>query len=242
MPQPVRLRAQVERVIDHARGLRSLTLVPERSVPRFRPGQFLHLALDNWDPSQHWPDSRPFSIASSPGVRDRLTITVSQVGRFTTRIMETKPGDTVWLKLPFGEFIVATGQSDPVVLVAGGTGIAPFASLVAAEEALTGSVRLLYGVGRADLLIYGDLLDDACRRHPSLSWRAFVEEGELTGATRGRLTAEAVLEEVEALQTYAAPSTVTIYLSGPPAMTATLTAGLMRAGIEPDRIRVDSWD
>ena len=37
---------------------------PNGRAPRFRPGQFLHLALDAYDPSGFWPDSRVFSIAS----------------------------------------------------------------------------------------------------------------------------------------------------------------------------------
>jgi Na+-transporting NADH:ubiquinone oxidoreductase subunit NqrF len=37
------------------------------------------------------------------------------------------------------------------------------------------------------------------------------------------------------------PETVTYYLSGPPAMHATLQRGLAERGVEPERIRVDAW-
>jgi NAD(P)H-flavin reductase len=238
MPQPVRLRATVEQIIDHAAGLRSLVLKPERPAPRFRPGQFLHLALDQWDPSSHWPDSRPLSVASPPDSRDRLRITVSEVGRFTTRIMSTAPGDTVWLKLPYGEFVVESRETAPAVLVAGGTGVAPFVSLVTSTSPMEGPVRLLYGVRRAELLVYRDDLDEAARRHPQFSWRAFVEDGASDGSARGRLSVEAVLA---AMDTTGAPSAAVIYLSGPPAMIDTLTVGLAGAGIPPERIRVDAW-
>ena len=33
---------------------------------KYKPGQFLHLALDEYDPSQAWPESRCFSMQSSP--------------------------------------------------------------------------------------------------------------------------------------------------------------------------------
>ena len=52
MPQPARLKARITEIIDHAPGLRSLYLEPERRVPRFKPGQFLHLAIDPYDPSE----------------------------------------------------------------------------------------------------------------------------------------------------------------------------------------------
>lgn len=239
MPQPVRLRAVVEDVIDHAPGLRSLILRPERPAPRFRPGQFLHLALDPWNPSEHWPDSRPFSIASPPESRDRLRITVSEVGRFTARIMHTRAGDAVWLKLPYGEFVVKSSADRPAVLVAGGTGVAPFISLVTSDRALAGPVRLLYGVRRPELMIYRDVLDAAGHRNPQLSWTAFVEDGDTEGATPGRLSLAAVMTAVHAVEPV---SPATVYLSGPPAMIADVRAGLLDASIESERIRLDAWN
>lgn len=238
MPQPVRLRATVEQIVDHANGLRSLVLKPERPVPRFRPGQFLQLALDAWDPSQHWPESRPFSVASPPESRDRLRITVSQVGSFTTRIMTTAVGDTVWLKLPYGEFLVESSESAPAVLVAGGTGVAAFVSFVTSTVAVEGAVQLLYGVRRPELLVYRDTLEQASVRQPRFRWQPFVEAGECEGATTGSLTVEAVLAAVQAS---GQPNSSVIYLAGPPAMISTFTTGLGAAGIAAERIRVDAW-
>ena len=239
MPQPVRIRAQVAELIDHAPGLRSLILKPERPVPRFRPGQFLHLAVDRWDPSAHWPDSRPLSVASSPESRDSVRVTVSEVGRFTARIMAASEGDTVWLKLPYGEFVVHSSESEPAILVAGGTGVAPFISLATSDLAFGGPVRLLYGVRRPDLLIYRDVLDQAAARNPQLQWEAFVEEDAPEGTRAGRLSAEAALA---AAQTTGSPATAAFYLSGPPEMIAALKTGLSDAGVTADRIRVDAWE
>lgn len=249
MPQPVRLRAKVEHTVDHAPGLRSLVLTPERPVPRFKPGQFLHLALDSWDPSAHWPDSRAFSIASAPESRNRLQVTVSEVGRFTARVMESNPGDTVWLKLPYGDFVVESRPQSPVVLVAGGTGVAPFVSLVTSEVALEGPVHLVYGVRNPDLLIYREALDAAAERNPLVTWQAFVEEGECDGAVRGRLSPAVALDAAAVVDGAVAAgdeasgvgSAAVFYLSGPPAMIADLSVGLAEAGVEPERIRVDAW-
>lgn len=238
MAQPVRLRARVDQVIDHAPGLRSLELVPERPVPRFRPGQFLHLALDPWDPSRHWPDSRPLSIASPPESRHRVRVTVSEVGRFTARLTAVDEGDEVWLKLPYGEFVVGGDDGTPAVLVGGGTGVAPFVSLAVSDRNPATAVRLLYGARRPDLLIYRDALDEAARRNPNFTWTAFVDDSDPTGAHHGRLSVEAILEEAE---TMSHTAEAVIYLSGPPAMITDLTAGLHGAGIPGHRIRVDAW-
>ena len=66
MATPQKIRCQVQQITAHGDHVYTVDLTPERPVPRFRPGQFLHLTLDDYDPSGFWPESRVFSIASSP--------------------------------------------------------------------------------------------------------------------------------------------------------------------------------
>ncbi len=236
MTQPVRLHACIDAVIEHAPGLKSFVLVPERPAPHFAPGQFLHLALDPYDPSRHWPESRCFSLASPPEERQRLRITVSAVGAFTQRMMRLTRGDEVWIKLPYGDFVVNGAAGETVVLVAGGTGITPFMSLLASSATRPCAVRVLYGARRPDLLIFGEALAAAAKCWPDLRWTTFVEEGDAAGAKRGRLSAEAALREARA-----AGGRATFYLSGPPLMLESMRADLAAASIPADRIRIDAW-
>ena len=83
-----KVRCTVERVVAHGEQVFTVTLRPERSVPRFRPGQFLHLTLDEYDPSGFWPESRVFSIASSPIHRDQVQISYAVKGRYTARMAQ----------------------------------------------------------------------------------------------------------------------------------------------------------
>ena len=76
----------VRDVTDHGERVYTVDLEPSMAVPRFTPGQFLHLALDPYEPDGFWPESRVFSIASSPEERDRLSITYAVKGAFTTRM------------------------------------------------------------------------------------------------------------------------------------------------------------
>ncbi len=102
-----KLACEVRSVTDHGERVYTVELEPSMPVPRFKPGQFMHLALDPYEPGGFWPDSRVFSIASSPGERHRLTITYAVKGVFTTRMeRELAPGVPVWAKLPYGEFMV----------------------------------------------------------------------------------------------------------------------------------------
>jgi len=65
MATPQKLRCRIQKITDHGDHVYTADLSPERPLPRFKPGQFLHLTLDDYDPSGFWPESRVFSIASS---------------------------------------------------------------------------------------------------------------------------------------------------------------------------------
>jgi ferredoxin-NADP reductase len=238
MPQPVRLSAVVDEVIHHVDGLRSLVLRPERPVPRFTPGQFLHLAIDAYDPSSHWPDSRIFSIASSPDERSRLRITFSAVGVFTRRMLGLTRGAGVWLKLPYGEFVVEASPTAPAVLVAGGTGITPFVSLLAGSTPPAGPVHVLYGGRTVQHLIYQDVVERATRTWAQVRATFFVEQGESCGATVGRLSTDEVIRAAQAL---GEGERAVFFLSGPPAMLRSFRAELGERGVAPERIRIDAW-
>ena len=107
MANPKHAQAKVKRLVEHGPGVFSVWLEPELPLARFKVGQFLHLALDPFSPeSGYWPESRVFSIASSPEA-GFLRIVYSVKGRYTTRMSrELSEGKEVWLKYPFGEFIV----------------------------------------------------------------------------------------------------------------------------------------
>ena len=113
-------------------------------MPQFKPGQFLHLALDPYEPGGFWPESRVFSIASSPTERDRLAITYAVKGAYTTRMeRELAPGSSVWVKLPYGEFVVDPARD--AVLFAGGTGITAFTAFLSRSRPERAAVLLFYG-------------------------------------------------------------------------------------------------
>src|SRR5664280_922566 len=156
-----KIQCMVECVSDHGERVYTAELAPSALVPRFKPGQFLHLALDAYEPGGFWPDSRVFSIASSPRERDRLAITYAVKGAFTTRMeRELAPGRSVWVKLPYGEFVV--DPATDAVLFAGGTGVTAFtAFLQSLQPDQATRVLLFYGARKPNLFVYGPLAE-AC--------------------------------------------------------------------------------
>lgn len=241
-----KLICTVEKIVDHGERVYTLDLEPERALPRFYPGQFLHLALDDYDPSGFWPESRVFSIASSPSHRQNLRISYSVRGRFTARMeKELHKGQRIWIKLPYGEFII-DGKSD-IVLIAGGTGITAFtAFLDGLKPGFRHTVYLAYGARSRDLLIYRALLEQRAKEISQLRISHFVEQYEnsscaFTSMTEnnefiGRISLPVLLQKVRN------PFETVFYISGPPLMLKSFSQELCDAGIKPESIRIDAWE
>ena len=60
MSVPRKIRCIVESITNHGGRVYTVDLSPSIAVPVFRPGQFLHLAVDEYDPSGFWPESLVF--------------------------------------------------------------------------------------------------------------------------------------------------------------------------------------
>jgi ferredoxin-NADP reductase len=225
-----KIQCTVQSVADHGERVYSVELRPSMPVPRFRPGQFLHLALDAYEPGGFWPESRAFSIASSPRERDRLAITYAVKGAFTARMeRELAPGTSAWVKLPYGEFVV--DPASDAVLFAGGTGVTAFTAFLQSLEADRGSrVVLFYGARRPGLFVYRTLAEVCARDIPTLDCRLVCEE------TDGRLQVAAAWPVIEILHD------PVFYLSGPPQMLAALSAQLQERGVSTTDIQTDAWD
>jgi ferredoxin-NADP reductase len=225
-----RIACAVREVIDHGDHVYTVVLDPSVPIPRFQPGQFLHLALDPYESDGHWPESRVFSIASAPSERDRLQITYAVKGQFTTRMeRELEPGRTVWVKLPYGEFMVDPDRD--AVLFAGGTGVTAFAAYLGSLGRDTSRcVQLYYGARTDELFVYRSLIEAREREAPTLR-ATYVNE-----SIDGRLSADLAWPAVVSM---GAP---VFYLSGPPPMLSALSGQLGLRGVPADDIRIDAWE
>jgi ferredoxin-NADP reductase len=238
-----KLNCVVERVVDHGERVYTLALRPERLVPRFRAGQFLHLALDPYDPTGFWPESRVFSIASPPARRDSVRITYAVHGRFTARMeSDLVEGRRVWIKMPYGDFVVDS-RAD-VALFAGGTGITAFtAFLEDLAPAGPQPVTLAYGARTSRLLIYRDVVERCAARVPSLDVSYFVEDvvndrgdGDPPPVNVGRVSVDAVWPRL------GRPFETRYYISGPPPMLRAIGQDLRARNISPEAIHIDAWE
>jgi ferredoxin/flavodoxin---NADP+ reductase len=143
----------------------------EGPVPDFKAGQFVTLGLHI--PSEGKLVRRAYSIASPPEQKKHFELIIRWVrkpvpGRLTTELFNKQEEDEImWVK-PTGIFTINeklhNGEPDNrrMVLIGGGTGLAPFISYALHMKAI-GSKRqivVLHGASYVDELSYRELLTE----------------------------------------------------------------------------------
>ena len=248
MTAAIHFQVTVESITRHSEDVATLWLRYVDRRPRYRPGQFIHLAMDPYDPSSHWPDSRVFSIASSPSNTEGMRLTISRQGRFTSRLLDTvEVGQMLWGKGPYGEFEVEPIQDARVALVAGGTGITAFTafleSALAAARLPVKTCSLFYGARTPDLLAYHHLTDQCATELPGFRVSYYVEEATALGPDRGMDAMVGRLAPRDVVSAMGPQGCDAYYLSGPRAMIQCFSGLLLTDhGVPVERVHVDAWE
>ena len=242
MANPSKVLGRVSSVDSFGEGVYQVTFSVPTRYTRYLPGQFLHLTLEDFDPSSgFWPESRVFSIASEPKL-DHVTIVYSVKGAYTKRMeAELVVGREVWLKFPYGDFIVDPGSVDngPVVLIAGGTGISPYLPFLKLNAENRSTVHLFYGVRKPEYLLFVDALSSLVTE-PWFHLHLRIEQGAGDGSLpykTGRLSIDGVFEDLEEKAPVAQ-----YYLSGPPTMIKAFRQELLSRNVGTVQIHVDEWE
>lgn len=233
-----KIPAKVSKVIKHTDNVCSYDLKPQKIVPRFKPGQFLHLSINHYDPSSQWPESRVFSIANSPTRKDYIKITFSVKGQYTKKMYhEINEGQIVWLKLPYGEFTFDTSDKD-LIMIAGGTGITPFLSYLeyCIDKNINRKIKLYYGVKSKELILFDELFKD-CEMHiPNFKKVIFIEQKCNHAFRKGVLNISQICNETANL------TQTSFYISGPIEMVNSFKAVLLNKKILSSNIHIDNWE
>lgn len=200
--------------------------VPQSVV--FEPGQYVRIQPAGAD------FHRSYSMANMPGT-DRLQFFIRLVpgGVFSQWLAGAKPGDEVELSTPHGTFFLRE-EERPRLFVAGGTGVAPFLSMLRTLAAQPRSQRttFLIGARTPGHLFALDEVNALRERLDGMDLQVAVEQDAQPGCHQGYATdliAQLGLD----------PST-RVYLCGPPAMVeagrrAAEAAGLQRADVLCER-------
>lgn len=222
-------KARVVEVQQRLADVYTVRLESESGRFRYSPGQFLHLALDEYDPSRAWPESRCFSMQTSPD-QDLIAVTFTTKGQFTERMAnELTAGRSVWLKMPYGDLFTRPHSRDNCVFLAGGTGVTPFLSLFADESfAEYKNPRLYLGVRSKEYHIFDREICDAGKLNPTFRSKVVYQDSE------GMINIDRVIEESDRHGAF--------FVSGPPVMVSSFKSVLSSRGIADANIRADEWE
>lgn len=223
---------------DWAPGL--ATLVIDAAVEPFAPGQFVNLALE----AEGTIERRSYSIASPPGRPLEFLVTEVPGGKLTPRLLRLAPGAPVLVEpKPQGFFTLQwVPPARELWLVATGTGLGPFLSLVQSAELWQRFERvvLVHGVREASQLAHRADLERIASEHPGrLSLvAALSREAAQSGLYAGRVTtllADGGLERAAGLTLD--PERSHLMLCGNPAMIEEMTKLLAERGLRKHRVR-----
>ncbi len=183
---------------------------------QFTSGQYTTLGL----PHDAQAPLRPYSIASAP--QDAyVDLHVRDTGHGLSHALAQLAQDAeVALGHPAGSCVPAHAQARPLVLLAGGVGIAPMASIVAARAQAAPGCHLYWGVAHSTQLYLHDHWQQQVALGRLSSYHP-VTEGSAP-ALRSGMIGPAVVHDLPDLSAFA------VYLAGPAAMVAA-TVPLLRA-------------
>jgi ferredoxin--NADP+ reductase len=216
------------------------TLRVEAEVEPFLPGQFVNLSLEGMGDA----DRRSYSIASPPGAPLEFLVTEVQGGLLTPRLLALEPGDSLLVeRKPQGFFTLKwVPDARELWLIATGTGLGPFLSILRSLELWQRFERVVVAHGARDAahLPHRDDLAALVREHGGrmVSVGLVSRDPSATGLLHGRLTTSLADGSLErAAGTTLAPEHSHVMLCGNPQMIEDMTTLLAARGMKKHRVR-----
>ncbi|MDG2091134.1 MAG: ferredoxin--NADP reductase [Gammaproteobacteria bacterium] len=207
----------------------------EADIPQFTAGQFMSLALE----INNERVARPYSFLSSPGQSPlEFFFYVASDGVLSNALVKLERGDKVILKSKAQGFFILDEipATRDLWMVGTGTGIAPYFSILGAEEVWQkyDNVVLVEGVRSSKDLPYMDLIEKISQAHPdNFKFQAFVSREDFPNAIKGRIPAslsDGTLEQKVGLTL--SPSDSQVMLCGNPDMVKDCVETLKSRGFE----------
>lgn len=219
-----KLDARVSRVELTAHDVLVLRLRPARPLP-FVPGQFARLSFAGLP-------ARSYSMAGQPTDAElEFHVRVLPQGRVSAQLAQRlKPGDRVHVEGPFGDAHWRDAGDAPLVLLAGGTGLAPMLSVLGAALAAghaPGRIHLYHGVREARDLYAGARL----RQQADAQGFRFCP----------LLAADDELPHRALARDFASLADAHVYVAGPPPMVDAVREAALARGADPARVYADAF-
>ncbi len=165
-------------------------------------------------------------------------------GIMSSYVFNLKPGDTIKVFGPYGEFF-AKETDNEMVFIGGGAGMAPMRSHIFDQLRRLNTDRKMsfwYGARSKKEMFYVEDFDELQAENENFKWHVALSdpqpEDEWTGPTG--FIHNVVYENY--LKDHPAPEDCEYYLCGPPMMNAAVIKMLKDLGVEDENIMLDEFD
>ena len=232
-----RLPCRIERAVPLSHDVMGLFLrLPIAEDFNFEAGQYIDILLPGGR-------RRSFSIASPPHDARPLELHIRRIagGEFSERLFhEDMRSSLLSIEGPLGAFTYRphAGRSPRMVLIGGGTGIAPLLSILRhlIENGMQRDMQLYWGVRSERDLYAQTALEQLSRRAASFTYVPVLSEAMPEWRGRTGWVHEAAFKDVPDLEA------VEVYAAGPPAMIAAIQREYDARGSAKTRLYYDSFD
>lgn len=202
----------------------------------FAPGQFAMIAIKDETGKEN---KRAYSFAS-PAYEKNYTeycIKIVPNGAISSRLDKMPIGAKVDIIGPYGKFVVSDFGKD-ILMIAAGTGIAPFRSMIKQllHDGFKKKIQLLYGFHAEEDYLFKDELEEFARKYPNFTMNIAASTPENPAAWQhdtGRVTS--------IVPKYVKDKNLKAFICGPPAMVKDTVEELKKIGYNEKEIHLDVW-
>ena len=235
---PIRIApCRVTRMEQLAQDVMGLSLVmPKNQRLQYLAGQYIDILLKDGR-------RRSFSIANAPHNDETLELQIRHVpgGFFTGHVFEKmKEKDLLRFRGPLGTFFLREDSTRPIIMVAGGTGLAPIQAMLEHifHSNIKRPVHLFWGARSKNDLYRDTLLSSWSGEHNNFQYTPVLSEPEDEDQWTGKTgwVHDAVLEQYPDLGNHE------VYASGPPVMIESIKKSFFEKGLQQEFLYYDSFE
>jgi len=236
IPKVGEYNLKIKEIIDEVPEVKTFRVeVPNDVKIDFKSGQFFMVRFDD-DPKLQ----RAYSVASSPTDNGFIDITMNLVGKFTHKLFESKIGDSLIFKGPYGMFYFTDEMKNNLVLIAGGLGVTPLRSIIrqCCQKKLPNKLKLIYSVRTPADIVYREELEKIkddnhnydqvftiTRPRPEHNWQGHT----------GRVDEKLLKDNIEDVEGSL------YFLCGPLEFVKSVISMLEGLGVKKEQIKTDIW-
>ncbi|MGY1761568.1 benzoate 1,2-dioxygenase electron transfer component BenC [Geodermatophilus sp. SYSU D00779] len=197
--------------------------IDDRDALAFLPGQYVNIAVPGTE------ESRSYSFSSAPQDQELTFLVKLTPGGVMSTYLEERAavGDEITFTGPHGSFFLRESDA-PLLLLAGGTGLAPILSILRTLEGNRSDrqMHLVYGVTTDDDLVEMEAIEQLAGGIEGLTWDYCVADPATKAPNQGYVTGLYGPEHLH-------DGVAAVYLCGPPAMVEAVRKHVAGLGVAP---------